>query len=130
MKRLVGNAALAGRIWLTYLRVVALLRRHPLHDAISILGRASKRRTPPDVAKHYARAIHRALRLGDKRPRCLPSALVLYRLLKAGHIPAELVIGLPATPTSPIAHAWVELDGRDIGPPPGRHHHEELARYR
>ena len=129
MKRLLGNAALAGRIWLTYLRVVALLRRQPLHDAISILGRASNRRTPPDVAKHYSRAIHRALRFGRRRPRCLPSALVLYRLLRVGGIPAELVIGLPTSPTGPIAHAWVELEGRDIGPPPGRHHHEELARY-
>ncbi|HJU81655.1 MAG TPA: lasso peptide biosynthesis B2 protein [Acidimicrobiia bacterium] len=129
MNRLIGNVALAGRIWLTYLRVAALLRRRPLHDVISSLGRASGRAKAPEVATHYSRAIHRALRLGRRRPRCLPSALVLYRLLRAGNIRAELVIGLPATPTSPIAHAWVELDGRDIGPPPGRHHHQELARY-
>ena len=130
MKRLVRNAALAGRIWLTYLRVVRLLRSQPMHDAIRALGRPSSRRESSEVATRYSRAIHRTLRLGNKRPRCLPSALVLYSLLKAGHIPAELVIGLPATPTSPIAHAWVELDGRDIGPPPGRHQHQELARYR
>jgi hypothetical protein len=129
VKRVIGNLALAGRIWLIYLRVAALLRRQPLHDVINSLGSTSGRAKPPDVATHYSRAIHRALRLGDRRPRCLPSALVLYRLLRAGNIPAELVIGLPATPTSPIAHAWVELDGQDIGPPPGRHHHEELARY-
>ncbi len=129
MKRLISNLALAGRIWLIYLRVVALLRRRPMHRVIEKLGTPAGRPRAPEVATHYSRAIHRALRLGDKRPRCLPSALVLYRLLKAGHVPAELVIGLPATPTSPIAHAWVELDGRDIGPPPGRHHHEELARY-
>ena len=129
MKRLIGNLALASRIWLTYLRVVALLRRQPMHTVIEKLGAPTGRARAPEVATHYSRAIHRALRVGDKRPRCLPSALVLYRLLKVGHIPAELVIGLPATPTSPIAHAWVELDGRDIGPPPGRHQHEELARY-
>ncbi|HJQ96543.1 MAG TPA: lasso peptide biosynthesis B2 protein [Acidimicrobiia bacterium] len=129
MNRLFGKVALAGRIWLTYLRVVALLWRQPLHDVIGVLGRASDRAKPPEVAAHYSRAIHRTLRLGSRRPRCLPSALVLYRLLRKRNIPAELVIGLPATPTSPIAHAWVELDGRDIGPPPGRHRHEELARY-
>lgn len=129
MNRFFGKVALAGRIWLIYLRVIALLWRRPLHDVISALGRASDRKDPPEVAAHYSRAIHRVLRLGSRRPRCLPSALVLYRLLKAGDLPAELVIGLPATPTSPIAHAWVELDGRDIGPPPGRHQHEELARY-
>ncbi|HJQ95908.1 MAG TPA: lasso peptide biosynthesis B2 protein [Acidimicrobiia bacterium] len=130
MRRFIRHVALASRIWLTYLRVVALLRRKPLHNVINALGSPSGRAKTPEVATHYSRAIHRALRLGDRRPRCLPSALVLYRLLRAGSIPAELVIGLPATPTSPIAHAWVELDGHDIGPPPGRHHHEELARYR
>ena len=129
MKRLIRNLALAVRIWLIYLRVVLLLRSRPMHRVIERLGSPAGAAKGPDVAIHYSRAIHRALRLGEKRPRCLPSALVLYRLLKAGHVPAELVIGLPATPTSPIAHAWVELDGRDIGPPPGRHHHEEFARY-
>jgi hypothetical protein len=129
VKRLIDNLALASRIWVIYLRVVVLLRRRPMHRVIETLGSPAGRARAPEVATHYSRAIHRALRLGDKRPRCLPSALVLYRLLKAGHIPAELVIGLPATPTSPIAHAWVELYGRDIGPPPGRHQHEELARY-
>lgn len=130
MRRLIGKLALAGRIWVSYLRVVRLLRRQPLHDVIHALGRGSSRSDSPDVTARYSRAIHRVLRLGEKRPRCLPAALVLYRLLRAGNIPAELVIGLPATPTSPIAHAWVELNGRDVGPPPGRQHHEELARYR
>ncbi|MGH8925085.1 MAG: lasso peptide biosynthesis B2 protein [Acidimicrobiia bacterium] len=130
MRRLIGNLALASRIWLIYLRVVTLLRRQPLHDVIRALSHAPSRAEGPEVALHYSRAIHRILRLGDRRPRCLPSALVLFRLLRAENLPAELVIGLPSTPTGPIAHAWVELDGRDIGPPPGRHHHEEFARYR
>lgn len=130
MRNLLENAALASRIWLTYLRVATLLRRQPLHDVIGLLGRRSNRSNPPDVAAHYSRAIHRALRLGNRRPRCLPSALVLYRLLRTRGIPAELVIGLPSTPISPIAHAWVELNGQDIGPPPGRHDHQELVRYR
>jgi Transglutaminase-like superfamily len=54
----------------------------------------------------------------------------LFKLLKAEGVNAELVIGLPASPESHIAHAWVEIDGRDVGPPPGRRNHEELARYR
>jgi hypothetical protein len=53
----------------------------------------------------------------------------LYRLLRAQGDPAELVIGLTELPESPDAHAWIELDGRDIGPLPGRGHHRELARY-
>ena len=41
----------------------------------------------------------------------------------------ELVIGLPREPKDKDAHAWVELHGMDVGPPPGRGLHEELARY-
>lgn len=40
-----------------------------------------------------------------------------------------LVIGLPEEPVDERAHAWVELEGRDVGPPPGRGNHVELARY-
>jgi hypothetical protein len=42
---------------------------------------------------------------------------------------AEVVIGLPQEPLDNKAHAWVEIDGVDVGPPPGRQGHEELARY-
>ena len=54
---------------------------------------------------------------------------MLYRLLRRQGDPAELVIGLPASPRDKDAHAWVELDGRDVGPFPGRNGHVELARY-
>jgi hypothetical protein len=55
--------------------------------------------------------------------------LVMFDLLRAEGLHPELVIGLPADPRSHIAHAWVEVDGRDVGPPPGRHQHGELVRY-
>ena len=42
----------------------------------------------------------------------------------------QLVIGLPHTPADKDAHAWVELAGTDVGPPPGRASHEELARFK
>ena len=58
------------------------------------------------------------------------SSLVLYRLLREQGDDAELVIGLPQTPADKDAHAWVELAGRDVGPPPGRGPHEELARFK
>jgi hypothetical protein len=57
------------------------------------------------------------------------SALVLFRLLRRQGDPAELVIGLPATAADQNAHAWIELDGRDVGPAPGRNGHVELARF-
>jgi hypothetical protein len=55
--------------------------------------------------------------------------MVLYRLLEGQGIDAELVIGLPREPRDKDAHAWVEVDGVDVGPPPGGSRHEELARY-
>ena len=57
------------------------------------------------------------------------SALVLYRLLREQGDEPELVIGLPQTAADKDAHAWVELGGVDVGPPPGRGTHEELARF-
>jgi hypothetical protein len=74
-------------------------------------------------------AVHRSLRLGPLRPRCLTSSLVLYRLLREQGDRAELVIGLPPEARDPAAHAWVELDDRDIGPPPGRGRHAPIARF-
>jgi hypothetical protein len=54
--------------------------------------------------------------------------LVLFRLLREQGEQAELVIGLLPNAPNQRAHAWVELDGRDVGPPPGRFGHEEMAR--
>lgn len=129
MKDLLDKLLLAIRIWLTYLLVSILLWRLPLHKVVAALGRRRTARSLGTPAR-YSTAIHRILRVGQYRPRCLPSALVLFRLLKLDGTKAELVIGLPSSPESHIAHAWVEIDGRDVGPPPGRHQHEELARYR
>ena len=123
------KAALVVRIWATYVSVSFLLWRLPLHKVVAAL---SQRRSPRALGSpaRYSNAIHRVLRFGEHRPRCLPAALVLFRLLKSDGTNAELVIGLPSSPESHIAHAWVEIDGRDVGPPPGKHQHEELARYR
>ena len=75
------------------------------------------------------RAIHRGLRLGPFAPRCLPKAMVMYEILKEQGEAPELVIGLPDQARSHEAHAWVELDLVDVGPPPGRAGHDELVRY-
>ena len=71
----------------------------------------------------------RSLGLGPFRARCLFTSMVLFRMLRDQGDDAELVIGLPLEPKDKDAHAWVELGGRDVGPPPGRGRHEELARY-
>jgi hypothetical protein len=73
--------------------------------------------------------VYRTLRLGPRQPTCLVNALVLYRLLREQGDQAELVIGLPADAADKDAHAWVELDGVDVGPPPGRSGHAEMGRF-
>jgi hypothetical protein len=100
----------------------------PLPELTARLGGACARthRLSPD---RLSRAVDRALAFRGRRPTCLVSALVLYRLLRRQGDPAQLVIGLPGSPTDHAAHAWVELRGRDVGPPPGRNGHVELARF-
>jgi len=126
---LAQKARLAVRIWRRFVLVVVDLRREPLPALVERLassnGRPPRERHRPAT---LSRAVHRSLRIGSRRPRCLLNALVLFRLLREQGEPAELVIGLLPEASDQRAHAWVELRGRDVGPPPGRSGHEEMAR--
>jgi hypothetical protein len=125
--RLGGKVRLALRVWATFARVHLGLRRGPLPAFVQELGAAprSTRRHSPSL---LSLAVHRSLHIGPMRPRCLVNALVLYRLLREQGEPAEVVIGLPPGARDHAAHAWVELGGRDVGPPPGRGTHAPMAR--
>jgi Transglutaminase-like superfamily len=121
---------LAARIWLRFVRVRLAVDREPLPAFVSELGGTG---TSPPPARHppatLSAAIYRCLRVGGRRPRCLINALVLFRLLREQGEQAELVIGLPEAASDHRAHAWVELAGSDVGPPPGRAGHREIARF-
>lgn len=125
-----GKAGLALRIWVLLARVLVGLRREPLPAFVARLGRPPAGDAERLAPERLSRAVDRSLRVGGRRPRCLVNALVLYRLLHEQGDDAELVVGLPARPVDKDAHAWVELGGIDVGPPPGRSGHEELARFR
>jgi transglutaminase superfamily protein len=104
--------------------------RTPLPDLVAELARPARtpaRRNPPE---RLGRAVNRSLRLGDRQPTCLVKSLVLFRLLREQGDQGELVIGLPDRSGNQTAHAWVELDGTDVGPPPGRGPNVPLARFR
>jgi Transglutaminase-like superfamily len=127
---LVVRIRLVARIWLRFARVRWAVDREPLPAFVSGLadvnGSAARTAHPPP---RLSTAVDRSLRIGSRRPRCLINALVLFRLLREQGEAAELVIGLPEAARDHRAHAWVELGGRDVGPPPGRAGHREVARF-
>ena len=120
---------LALRIWRLYVRVRAGLRRCPLPQFVGELGSVSTRVRHGHPPALLSRAVHRSLYLGPVRPRCLTQSLVLYRLLREQGDEAEVVIGLPPDARDHAAHAWVEMDEHDVGPPPGRGRHVPIARF-
>lgn len=125
----VSRIRLAARILTSFVVVHAGLRRTPLPDLVGRLSEGPRATWPHVRPIRLSRAVDRTLRIGTRRPRCLILALVLYRLLRAQGDEGDVVIGLPIDARDKDAHAWIEIDGRDIGPPPGKGVHEELARY-
>jgi transglutaminase superfamily protein len=116
-------------IWMTFLVVERGLRREPLPDFVSRLGGSGRRVRVRHSPARLSRAVYKSLRIGRRRPKCLITSLVLFHLLRSQGDRAELIIGLPDEPADHFAHAWVELEGKDVGPPPGRNGHLELARF-
>lgn len=130
IRRTAHRAQLATRIWFRYVVVKVLLaQRRPLPDTIERIRRRSPSSPIDQEPRQLGRSVVRALTVSRIRPRCLTLALVHMSLLNDNGIPGQLVIGLPDEARSPRAHAWIELDGVDIGPPPGRHGHHEMVRY-
>jgi hypothetical protein len=109
--------------------VTRIERRQPLPQTVAKLGVASPRARLRLEPRRLGRIVGRVLRIGRWRPRCLFSALVLYRLLQEQGDQAEFVIGMPLDRRSKDAHAWVELGRVDVGPPPGGRGRLPLARY-
>lgn len=119
---------LAARICVDFVGIWLRLRRRRLPDLVRELARpgAAGRSVDPRRLGHL---VYRVMNIGPLHPRCLIMALVLFRALHRQGTAADLVLGLPSRATNHHAHAWVEVDGKDVGPPPGRHGHAELARY-
>lgn len=119
----------AAEVVTTYALVHAELKRYPLPELVDRLTAGSSRPRQDLEPLRLAKIVHKVLRVGERRPRCLVGALVLYRLLTNRGMDPDLVIGLPTDAGDKDAHAWIELYGADVGPPPGKGDNVELARY-
>jgi hypothetical protein len=124
-----AKVTVAVRTVVLYARVRSRLRRRTVPQVADEIRRWSVS-VPAAKPERLGRLVTRVLAIGPWRARCLHTSFVLFAMLHGRGDPAELVIGLPERPETKDAHAWVELDGRDVGPPPGRGSHVELARYR
>lgn len=124
-----SKLALATRVWCTFIAMEIAVRIEPLPRLAARLGRRPGSAGDGLGPERLSRIVSRTLQLGSYRPRCLITALVLFRLLRQQGVAAQLVIGLPVEPKDERAHAWVELAGIDLGPSPGRGDHRELVRY-
>jgi len=118
----------ARSIWL-FAGIWIRVRRRPLPDVVAGLARVERVQPLRAGPVRQGLIVSRALRIGRYQARCLYTSLVLFRLLHEQGVDADIVIGLPREPKDKDAHAWIEIDGRDVGPPPGRAQHVELARY-
>ena len=111
-----------------YLRVRLDLPRVALPELVARYSRTP--RHPQRYPVHtLRRAVDRLLVLPGRPLRCLPRALVLYSLVVEQDQNPRLVVGLPEAGDSNRAHAWVEIDGVDVGPSPGRADHQPMVAY-
>jgi hypothetical protein len=105
------------------------LRRMDLPEVVASFEKARRNAPYRLDPRRLGRITYRLLAIGDRRARCLINSLVAMKLLREQGDEAELVIGLPESPTDIFAHSWIEMSGVDVGPPPGKGAHEELTRY-
>lgn len=128
----IGPAARLGLALLVlydFLRVRIGLRTRRLPGLVDRLQGPARLRHAALEPRRLGRIVDKTLNLGPLDPPCIVRALVLFRMLRRQGTAAELAIGLPPTPTTPDAHAWVEVAGEVVGPPPGRLGHTAMARY-
>jgi hypothetical protein len=123
------KVALTALVWWRFAGSYVRVKRQPLPHVMTQLHRTAPTSRPRVDARRLGRIVQRVLTIGPWHARCLWTAVVLYRLLREQGDDPDLVIGLPSEPKDKDAHAWIEIDGVDVGPPPGRTNHQELTRY-
>lgn len=110
--------ALAAEVVAVYARVRWLLRGDDVRVAMARLrpaGRDEVNGGDEVTGLRLGKAVTRVLRRLPVEAGCLPTSLVLYRMLARRGVESSVVIGVRAR-ASFGAHAWVELGGRPLLP--------------
>lgn len=68
-----------------------------------------------EMALHYHRLVYVASRLHILSMTCLPRTFTLRWILRRNGMPAEMKIGVTKSQQGFQAHAWVELNGQQVG---------------
>jgi hypothetical protein len=124
-----SRISLAIQIWFWYGRVRLRLQRSTLPEMVAWLATTRGSGVPAVEPRRLGRIVDRILPPRLSGATCLTRSLILYRLLHLQGRRPQLVVGLPHHPKDHEAHAWIELDGTDVGPPPGGRRFTPLARY-
>jgi len=124
-----SKVGLTWHVWGAFLGIAAESRRRSLPEIVRDLDARPRLAAQHIDPKRLGRIVAKVLRVGPWRARCLFTSLVLFRLLREqGDLPV-IVIGLPTHATGTKAHAWIEIAGVEVGPPPGSRGHVALARF-
>lgn len=127
---LAAKLRLAWRVWRWFFIVQLRLRlQQPLPRLVEELRLVRSPNALSIPPLRLGRTVHKMLSVGRIRPRCLLASLVFLRLLSEQGTRAVLVVGLPREAMNQDAHAWIEVDGVEVGPPPGSFGHTELVRF-
>jgi hypothetical protein len=70
-----------------------------------------------DLALHLQRLVHYTARMHLLAMTCLPRAFTLRHMLERRGISARVQIGVTRSPHGFHAHAWLEVDGQQVGEP-------------
>ena len=108
-----------GEAWLTLLWFYVAVRTtsfEKLNISVAIKPNAVKT-SEFDFALDLHRLVHLASRLHLLSMTCLPRSFTLSRMLNRRGIPTQVQIGATKTVQGIQAHAWLEVNGQQVGEP-------------
>ena len=108
-----------GEAWFTLLWFYVAIRLTSFERLNQVI-RSKRTSSHPErlvFARYLQRMVHLASRLHLLSMTCLPRALALHWMLVRRGIPAQVQIGVTKTAQGIQAHAWLEVDGQQVGEP-------------